>query len=475
MAIAPVAAAFMLLAFAQDLNAETLSDAIALAYQTNPTLQGQRASQRALDETFVQAEAGYRPTIGVQAGVTTDANNLGAFNPHNFAPGNSQSSEAVVTLNQPLYTGGLVSAQVRAARAKVIAGREQLRNVEETVLQQVIDAYIDVRRDQQGLLIGEDSLKLLERQLIESKARFEVGEITRTDVAETEARVAGARAQLASAQAQLAISRAAYDDVVGHDPGDLAPEPSLERLLPASLASAYALAEQANPQILQADYTERSSAAQIAAAKAQARPTLSLQGQAGYYGGNFGGVSPFVDYTHDVNASVVLKVPIFTGGIASSQIRQAAENNNVDRISIEATRRKVLLTVAQAWNQLLAARADLLADETQVRASNIAFEGSRQEAEVGLRTTLDVLITEQDLAAAQLALVAARHDEYAAAAALLAAEGDLYAQDLSDVTAYDPKKNFDRVRKMIGWPLDPVISTIDEIGSPGVPPPPPGR
>jgi len=458
-------------------RAETLGDAIALAYQSNPTLQAQRATQRALDETYVQARAGYEPTLGAQASITSDDNN--ETSAQTSFPGRSQTSQGALTITQPIYTGGLVSSQVNAAGNYVLAGRETLRQTEQTVLQNVIQVYINVRRDQESLAIAEENLTVLSRQLDESRARFDVGEITRTDVAETEARVAGGKAQLSTAQAQLAISRAGYASIVGQNPGDLAPEPSLGKLLPATVDQAFDMAEGNNPQIRGADYTERGSAAKVAAAKAQTRPTLSLKGSlglgsVGFAGGGFAQPSSLATFGRDASATAVLNVPLFTGGMTSSQIRQAAENNNVDRIGIEAARRQVLLAVSQAWNQLLGARANLKANEEQVRAANIAFEGTREEAQVGLRTTLDVLITEQDLSNAQLALVTARHDEYAAGAAVLAAMGLLTARNLAIGTAiYDPKVNFDRVKGAGAVPWDKAVSAIDRLGAPGTPSSPP--
>jgi outer membrane protein len=244
------------------------------------------------------------------------------------------------------------------------------------------------------------------------------------------------------------------------------------------------MAEQNSPKIRGADYTEQSSAAKVAEAKAQTRPTISLQATLGLYGGSnstapnpFGQVppppslpvSPFVDYSHDLTATASASIPIFSGGYYSSQIRQAAENNNVDRINIETNRRQVLLTVSQAWNQLVGARASLAADEEQVQAANIAFEGTRQEARVGLRTTLDVLISEEDLANAQLALVAARHDEYFAAAALLAAMGSLEATDFApDLPVYDPRTNFNHIRRANGMPWDGVLEYLDRKAAPPI-------
>ena len=444
-------------------RAETLGDAIGLAYQTNPTLQAQRASQRALDETYVQARSGFRPTAGVSASVTHDDNTRPST-------GESNSSSATLTVTQPVYTGGRVSSAVTAAEADIFAGREALRRVEISVLQSVISTYVDVRRDQQRLAISQENVNVLKRQLEESKARFDVGELTRTDVAQTQARLAAAQATLASAQAQLAISRANYDSVVGQNAGELAPEPPLTKLLPPTVDQAFDAAERDNPQLRQADYTEQGSAARVAAAKAQTRPSVSLRGALGYNGGSTAGGSPFVDYSRDISGSAVVTVPLFTGGLTSSQIRQAAERNSVDRIGIEGVRRQVLLQISQAWNQLLGARANLVSNEEQVKAAGIAYEGTRQEAQVGLRTTLDVLNQEQELRNAELALVNARHDEYVAGAAVLAAMGALDARALTTgVPIYDPKANFDNVRHAFGWvPWEGAVEGIDRVGAPAV-------
>ena len=476
-------------------RAETLGEAIALAYESNPTLQAQRASLRALDETYVQAGAGYRPTATLQGTVTTDANNYtGVERP---LPGTSQqvlqkqsqSSGVAIGVTQPLYTGGRVGAQISAARADILAGRETLRGTEETILRYVINAFADVRRDQQIVVILEADVKLLLTQRDESRARFEVGDITRTDLAQTDARVAASQSQLSRARAQLANSRAVYASIVGRNPENLAPEPPLAPYLPTSLDKALDWAERNSPHISQADFTERASAAKLAGAKAQTRPTVSLQGSAGFSGGTFanngitgipsnGLGTPFRHYSHDETASIVATIPIFTGGLTSSQIRQAAETNNADRIGIETARRQVLLTVAQAWNGLTGARASLADDEAQVQAANAAYEGARQEARVGLRSTYDVLISEENLSAAQLEMLNARHDEYVSGADLLAATGALYARDFAPgATIYDPKTNLDHARR--AWPWSPwgaAVSQIDALGVPHLdagPAPPP--
>jgi outer membrane protein len=452
-------------------SAETLADAIALAYQTNPTLQGQRASQRALDESIVQARTGLRPQVDASASASASDGQ----DDRDAARGSS----AGLSVSQALYTGGRVSSQIGAAEADVMTGQQGLRSVEASVIQAVITAYVDVRRDQERLRISQENVAVLQRQLDEARARFEVGEITRTDVAQAEARLAASKASLASAQAQLAISRASYAAIVGQNPGDLEAEPSLETFLPPAVEDAFDAAERNNAQILGAQYAERASAARVALARSSRLPTVTASGSVGFTGstsalaaGGAGGA--FDDYQRSVSGRVSVSVPLFTGGLISSQVRASQERNNADRQSIEETRRSVLRTVSQAWNSLIGARANLTANEEQVRAARIAFEGVRQEAQVGLRTTLDVLNAEQELRNAELSLVSARHDEYVAAAVLLSAMGKLEARYLvPGVEQYDATANGRTFSHMLGWtPWEPVLVFIDGVASLPAPPPP---
>lgn len=445
-------------------SAETLADAIALAYQTNPTLQEQRASQRALDESIVQARTGYRPTVGFTADATqTD------LRPHTPTAANPKgtfsSTGATLSADQPLYTGGRVSADVEAAQAQVLAGREGLRGVEQDVLLSVVRAYVDVRRDVERLRITTENVAVLQRQLDEAQARFEVGEITRTDVAQSQARLAGARAARASAEAQLAISRANYAAAVGQNPTELAQEPSLGDLLPQTVDQAFAQAQVSSPQLRAADYSEQASRARLALAKAQRLPSVSAQASVGYDNLDTGRSVPFDDYDRTVVARAVVTLPLFSGGLVSSQIRQAAELNNADRIAVEGARRAVLQQVSQAWNGLIGSRENVIANQEQVRATQVAFEGVRQEQQVGLRTTLDVLNAEQELRNAELALVNARHDEYVSAAALLAAMGVLDTPRLAQVTPYDPDASARKAVRAFGWvPWEPAVEAIDHVG-----------
>jgi outer membrane protein len=459
---------------------ETLADAITLAYQTNPTLQAARASQRATDEDYVQARAGFRPTIGGSAEITHDYNQeaLNLFGPSKTI---TNSTNGALVLTQPIYSGGKVASAVDAAKAGVLAGRQSLRQTEIQVLFTVVQAYVDVRRDQAQLAIAKDNVSVLQRQLDETNARFDVGEVTRTDVAQAQARLAGSQAQLSSVQASLAIAQASYAAVVGQNPGTLAPEPPISHLLPGNVDAAFDAAEHDNPQILQADFTERASAARVAEAKAEFRPTLSVRGSVGYTSGGQNAApfetNPFITPKPDLTVSAIASVPLFNGGLLASQVRQEAERNNVDRINLETVRRQVLQSVSQAWNQLLGARASLVANEAQVKADTVAYEGTREEEQVGLRTTLDVLNAQQELENAELSLVAARHDEYVAATAVLAGMGALEAKDLiPGVPNYDPAKNFKRVNGSVGWvPWEPGIEALDRIGQPIAPDRPPGE
>ncbi|MDP3748573.1 MAG: TolC family outer membrane protein [Phenylobacterium sp.] len=451
--------------------AETLAEAIALAYDSNPTLQAQRATQRALDEGYVQARTGYRPTLSASVqGSYSETRTPGGVPQSGgvrlFGPIEDNSGSATFNLTQPLFTGGRTAAAVSAAEADILTGRENLRRIESQVLANVITAYVDTRRDIEALRIRQENVRVLERQLEESKARFDVGEITRTDVAQSEARLAAAQFQFSQAQSQLAISRANYAAVVGQNPGDLAPEPSLAALMPTDVAQAFDAAENSSPQIRGAEYTQQASRARLAGARAERMPSLALRGTVGWRGQ----ADPLEteDYARDVTGAAVLTVPLFTGGLTNSRVRAQIERNNVDRIGVETARRNVLQGLTQSWSQLIAARANIGSSDEQVRAARIAAEGTRQEQQVGLRTTLDVLNAEQELRSAELAQVSARRDEYVAATNVLALMGRLEAPNLTPtVTRYDPKTNFSKLRFTWGWvPWEEPIAIVDGVLTP---------
>jgi outer membrane protein len=466
-------------AFAAPACAETLADAIALAYDTNPTLQAQRATQRALDENYVQARSGWRPQLALQGsatylqsatprvarGTAIDTNGDGI--PDTVVPGfgsgirESNSGSVGLNLSQPIWTGGRTAAAVSAAEGDILSGRESLRRVEAQVILTVVQAYVDVRRDQEGLRIRQENVSVLQKQLEESKARFDVGEITRTDVAQSQSRLAAAQALLQSAVAQLAISRANYAAVVGQNPGELTAEPSLAFLLPGNADDAFAIAEKFNPLLRAQQFAEQASRARVSAARAERMPSVSLRASLGFTGA----AEPFDSsrWSRNVTGQAVVTVPLFTGGLTTSRIRQSVERNNTDRINIETQRRAVLQSVTQSWNQWIAARSNIDSTAESVRAAEIAAEGTRQEQKVGLRTTLDVLNAEQELRNDELSAAAARHDEYLAAASVLSSMGRLEARDLiPSITQYDPRTNFRKLRVSWGWvPWEEPIGVVD--------------
>ena len=460
MLLATAAVAALAGASAKPARAETLADAIALAYQSNPTLQRARAQQRALDESYVTAQAGWRPSLSV-------VGSLG----YRETPGVPTNNVGGVTLSasQPIYTGGRNAAEVSATLSGILAGREGLRGVEAGVLQAVVQAYEDVRRDQQILAIRQNNVDLLRQQLDETKTRMDVGQLTRTDVAQAEAQLAAAQALLSSAQAQLQFSRATYATQVGRNPGDLEAPATLPGL-PATVDQAFDAAEAENPSLRQARLTEEASRSRVAEAKAAGLPTVSLSASVGYSGP----VAPFDtrDYGRAAAITGVVSQPLFSGGVIRSNVRRSLEQNNGDRIQIEGVRRQVVQSVSQGWNALLAARANVTSDVEQVRAATIAFDGVREQARVGLSTTLDVLIAQERLRDAELALAQARRDTYVDEAVLLNAMGRLeIARIVAGAPLYDSAAAFKKVKSLGAVPWEPLIQAIDTLGAPMRPDP----
>ncbi len=443
-------------------SAETLQEALALAYQTNPTLLAQRANQRALDESIPQARASYRPTVDVGIGASytrTDVKGTPVTDVDN--------ASLEINLSQTLYSGGRIGHAVSAAEANVLAGRENLRGVEQQVLASVIQAYVGVQRDMEILKIRQDNLAVLRRQLDESNARFEVGEITRTDVAQSESRLASSEADLANAQAQLSVSRAAYAAVVGQAPTNLVTPPELPGV-PTDFEQALDIGLVENPSIVAADFTLQAAEARVAAARSAYRPQAGVTAS---YGGS-GDLSEFdLADRSSLTVGAQISIPLFTGGLNASRVAQALETANAAKIAIDGERRGVLQDVSSAYAQVVSTKATVTAGNEAVRAATVAAEGVRQEAQVGLRTTLDVLNQELELRSAQVQLVSAVANAYIAQASLLAAMGRLEGPNLvPSLEAYDAAANTDAVRNRGALPWDGVLETIDRIAAPLVTP-----
>jgi outer membrane protein len=450
-------------------GSETLPEAISLAYESNPAIQVARANQRATDEEYPQARAGLRPSVQAIGQIVYDQSKTAAQ-----APGSESTSGAFIQFSQPVYSGGRLTNAIDAASADVLAGREALRQVEIQLLQSVIKAYVDVRRDRIQLDIQKESVQLLRHQLDEANARLHEGDGTLTDTSQAQARLAQGETQLASAEAQLVVSRAEYRAIVGQDPGELAPEPPLTQL-PATVEAALNAADRGNPQIMQARYIERASAARLAEAKSAHLPSVSLQASVGYAGGvtPFGlpANSPFSNFARDITVQAAATIPLYTGGLTSSQIRQAAERNDGDRINIDSVRRQIAEAMDATWGQLVAGRASLGAFQRQVDADAIAYEGTREEEQQDLRTTLDVLNAEQELENAKLSLTGAQHDVYVDEATVLATMGVLDVSIFApSEPRYDPADHFKRVSDSGALaPWEAMLEGLDRIGPSAAP------
>ena len=443
-------------------HGETLADALALAYQTNPTLVSQRAQLEAVNENYVQAEAGFRPTVSGQ--VTAGYSKAPETSIFGTVESESNTGYASATVSQPLYTGGRVTARVDTATAQIQAGREQLREVEEQVLFSVVQAYADVVRDRASLLIQQQSYKELYDATQEIKARYEAGANTVTDRDQAVTQLDSSRALVSSAQAQVQVSVAEYVAAVGQSPGELAPLPPLPGV-PATVDAAFDACEQDSPLIRQAAFGEAAARGGVQEAEAGFRPQVNLTGS----WGSVGPIAPYVarDYMKDVSASVTLTQPIFTGGLISSQVRQAKAQDSSARMQVDMARRSAVQAVAQAWAQRAAAFANVGSEAAATKAAQATFDGMRVEYRAGLRITLDVLTAQETLRDAEIALADAQHDAYVTEAALLHAVGRFDLGELVEgQPLLRPEVAFRRVesRGAVPWQLIPQV--LDRIGAP---------
>jgi len=430
-------------------TAETLEEALVSAYANNPGLAAERAAVRAVDEFVPQARAGWRPTTQIDSsyGRRRNENSGGALG----SGGNTILSpfSAQISVTQPLYRGGRTTAATREAEASVWAARERLRLVEQAVLLETVTAYMDVLRDQAVLRLKQGNEAVLRRQLQATRDRFEVGEVTRTDVAQAEARLSRAIADRIASRGGLAASRATYGQVVGHAPQRLARVPRVTDQ-PPDLATAAAIAADENPALLAARYDERASGHAIKAATGSLLPEVSLDGSLSRTEDSV--VAGSATDSAQIRAQV--RIPLYQAGAVYSQIRQDRQTNSQRRLELLQIERDVQEDVTQAWQRLTTASDSVRAARDQVKAAEIALDGVRQEVDVGLRTTLDVLDAEQELLDARVAVVLAERDEYVGIYQVRAAIGRLSAVQIGlPVEVYDPAVHYDRARDR-WWGVD---------------------
>ncbi|HUL06932.1 MAG TPA: TolC family outer membrane protein [Candidatus Acidoferrum sp.] len=421
-------------------SAETLNEALADAYNNNPTLQAARAQLRQVDEQVPQALSNWRPTVDVEGTIGSEwqSDNLKAFG---TSSATREPKAATLNLTQPIYRGGRTVAQRDQAENLVSAGRAQLTSVEQQVLLQAVTAYVDVLRDLRVLDLTKSNEQVIDEQLKQTRERFNVGEVTKTDVSQAEARLAGAVADRIQAQGNLTSSRAIYRQVIGAAPGKL-DVPDLPGGLPTGEEEAIALSENA-PVVSAAVFVERAARDGTDVVFGELLPTISLIGQVG---GDEDVTRPNQrSATAGIFAQVV--IPLYQAGGVESRVRESKQLTAQRRQELDEARRQAIQDATTAWQALETAHAQIESFTAQVSSNKVALDGVRQEQQVGLRTVLDVLNAQQEVLNSQVSLVVARRDSIVAAYQTLAAVGTLTAADLKlPVELYDPEKHYREVR-----------------------------
>jgi outer membrane protein len=437
-------------------QAQTLTQALADAYNTNPQLLAQRALLRATDEQVPQALANWRPSVnftgqvgGTRSGFVTTSNGLptrGGLATYSTFYSNSLN----LTATQQIYSGGRTAAQTSQAINLVQSARAQTLAVETSVFQAVAMAYLDVVRDQALLEVNRNNVAVLRKQLEATQDRFRVGEVTRTDVAQAEASLAQAVGQLVTAQGNLEISREEYVRAVGHPPGTLM-LPRDRPTLPATGEEAASLAGNNNFNVISANFAELAARDTVDFVRGQLQPQISLVGTVNR------SFAPSVTLKGNLEQSAAIAaqmtIPLYEGGAIYSQTRQAQQTVGQRRSQVDDARRAAVQLATSSWSTLQAARASISSFASAVRAAQIALEGTQQEALVGTRTVLDVLIQNQTLLTTQSQLVTAEHDAALAEFNVAAATGRLIAPELRlPVKLYDMERHYKEVKdKWIGF------------------------
>ena len=431
--------------------ADTLESALMQAYSNNPSLNSQRAATRAVDEGVPQALSGYRPKVtvtgvaGEQTSSTTTKTVAAGVGTYNTLAGYNSPAQLGGTITQTLYNGFQTANRTRQAESAVLAARATLRTTEQTVLLNAATAYMNLLRDGAILDLQRRNVEVLQEQLRQTRDRFNVGEVTRTDVAQSESSLAAGRSQVLLAEANYTASQATYRQVIGVAPGKLAAASPVDRFSPRNVQGAVAMGTATNPAVTTAEYNVDVALQAVKVAEGALYPTVSVQGS---FTQNWLS-SQSLSVMNSYNASVLgtVSVPIYQGGAEYSLIRQAKETLGQKRLDLDTARDTVRQAVVQAWGQLDAAKANIDATQAQVQAAEIALNGVREEARVGQRTTFDVLTAQQTLVNARVALVTAQHDRVVASYALLSAVGRLSPQVLGlRVPAYDATVHYQQVR-----------------------------
>ena len=444
-------------ALASPAHADTLREALAEAYQTNPTLQSARAQQRANDENVPIQQSSGLPSASFTAQhiefLKTSGNSF-------TAP--ARTLQGSIDLGVPIYSGGSVKNSVRAARERVSAGQADLRATESSIFSLVVAAYMSVIRNEAIVGLSTNQVEVLSINLQATQDRFEIGDLTRTDIAQSQSRLAVAQSDLRSAQANLIGAREVYIQLVGKAPTNLQPPPPLSGL-PSNPAEAVDTALEFNPDLIAAKERADASEFDIKVAGSSRLPTISLFANTDYsnFYGTLGGPTSnnFAQSETTANAGISLRIPIFQGGRPAALQRQATARATAAFEQVIAAERDVIAQVRASYSSWIAANAIIESSQTAVAAAELGLEGVRAENSIGNRTILDVLNAEQELLSARVQLVTARRSAYVAGFSLLAAMGRAEARDLGlgdEGLLYDPMVNFDRVDGAFwDWDKDP--------------------
>jgi outer membrane protein len=456
--------------------AETLTEALVKTYSGNPTIMAQRAQLRSLDEGVAAARAAGRPQLSGTAGLNQDLFQTGG--------GAGRNVSAGIDVAYPLFNGGRVRNSIRAADERVLAGRANLKATEGDIFTEAVGAYMDVIRDRSIVTLNQNQVRVLETNLQATKDRFEVGDLTRTDVAQSEARLALARSTLATAEGRLTGSEENYRRVIGELPDELAPPPPLPPL-PATADDAVEIALANNSDLVAIAAQARAAGRDVRVARADRLPTVNAVGTgdaANYLGTADRQFAPGApNSVLQTGVGVQARIPIYQGGLVGARVRQAqAIQSQLLERGVEVERLVVANTRA-AFSSYQAALGAIESNQVAVNANTLALEGTRAEQTVGTRNVLDVLNAEQELLNSQVALVSARRDAYVAGFALLNAMGRAEAEDLNldGGTLYDPLDHYNRTRRRSSdWSDDPApvpVSTRTVTGAANSPVTPPSE
>jgi TolC family type I secretion outer membrane protein len=421
---------------------QTLEESLENAYRENPTLAAGRSELRAVNEQVPQALSNWRPEVIVSG--TAGARETDQQQTFFSAKQNTNPVDIAVGVSQPIYRGGRTLADTARAEFDVQAQRSRLKSLAQDILLRAATAYMDVWRDQAVLDLNVNNERVLDRQLQATRDRFEVGEVTRTDVAQSESRLSAATASRVAAEGQLNASRAVFEEVVGLSPGVLTQPPPVEDI-PMSLEATVGEALSNSPEVVAASFAEKSAQKQVEVVLGEFFPEASLDVR-------FGRASETsTEMSQNEVAEILanIRLPLYQSGLVSSRVREAKQRRSQRRVEIEAARRAAEQRAVSAWEALISGRAQIESFQDNVRAADIALEGVRQENAVGARTILDILDAEQELLDAQVNLVRAQRDEIVASFQVLAAIGRLTPDELElDVEAYDPTADYQSVRDL---------------------------